>query len=65
MLTAAFRKFRVLSAVVALGSPVFKIMLSPSFKEGRMLRAQCLVEIPLPDDDPAVMAAMFRAMHMT
>lgn len=40
-------------------------MLGPHFKEGHSLRANAHVEIPLPDDDPVVLAAVFHAFHMT
>lgn len=58
------RKMRVLSSIVALGSPVFKAMLGPDFKEGNALRTQSQVEISLPDDDPKVLGVCFRAMHI-
>lgn len=56
---------RVHSAIVTLASPVFKIMLGPTFQEGRTLRIRSHVEIALPDDDPKLMAILFRSMHIT
>lgn len=39
-------------------------MLSPNFKEGTTLREESVVVVPLPDDDPAAMTMILRAMHM-
>lgn len=46
-----------------LASPVFKAMLTHSFKEGETLRATGKVKIPLPDDDPVVFTIILDIIH--
>lgn len=45
------------------GSPVFKSMLAPRFKEGRELADSLTVEIPLPDDDSKAMQSLCHILH--
>ena len=44
-------------------SPVFKAMLSGTFKEGRTLRDAGSLELPLPDDDPEALVILLNVIH--
>ncbi|USW55709.1 Putative SKP1/BTB/POZ domain superfamily protein [Septoria linicola] len=55
-------RMRVDSVALSFGSPVFKKMLGPDFKEGQQLSATTPVEIPL-DDDAESMEIACRALH--
>lgn len=54
---------QVSSKHMMLASPVFKAMLTHSFQEGDTLRSTGEVEIPLPDDDPAVFTIILDIIH--
>ncbi|KAK4542583.1 hypothetical protein LTR36_006631 [Oleoguttula mirabilis] len=55
---------RVSSAVLSIGSSVFKAMLSPNFKEGLELAfSSAPIEIPLPDDDATAMEVLCNVLH--
>lgn len=45
------RRLKVHSLVLKNASPVFNVMLGPSFKEGYQLSQPGLTEIPLPEDN--------------
>ncbi|KAK5714678.1 hypothetical protein LTR17_017133 [Elasticomyces elasticus] len=57
-------KLRVSSVALKTGSPVFRKMLGPSFKEGQQLASKGFVDIPLKDDDPEAMTMLCRALHL-
>ncbi|KAI5356901.1 putative BTB/POZ domain-containing protein [Septoria linicola] len=57
-------RIRVSSVVLSLGSPVFKAMLGPHFKEGQILKTGSQLDLPLPDDDPEIMLLICEVMHM-
>jgi hypothetical protein len=44
-------------------SPVFKALLGPHFKEGKLLAASSSVEVPLPDDNPIAMEIISLVLH--
>lgn len=46
-----------------LAPPVFKAMLTHSFREGEELRANGKVEIPLPDEDDLAFAVLMDVIH--
>ncbi|KAK3393248.1 hypothetical protein B0H63DRAFT_516441 [Podospora didyma] len=48
--SGAQKKFRVHADILSAASPVFGRMLGPHFLEGRLLRRDGHVQIPLPDD---------------
>ncbi|KAK5680583.1 hypothetical protein LTS10_007516 [Elasticomyces elasticus] len=56
-------KLRVSSAALRLGSPVFKSLLGPRFKEGNALLDCATVEVPLPEDDPGNMQKLCQILH--
>lgn len=63
-LTLGQTRLRVSSVILSSASPVFKAMLGPDFLEGQGERsAQNPKEIPLPDDDVAVMTRLCRLLH--
>lgn len=58
---------RVSAAVLGLGSPVFKAMFKPHFKEGTDLFDQLSgvpLLIKLPEDDPLAMEVICTIMHL-
>ncbi|KAK4956309.1 hypothetical protein LTR10_005831 [Elasticomyces elasticus] len=57
-------KLRVSSVALKTGSPIFRKMLGPSFKEGQQLASKGFVDIPLKDDDPEAMTMLCRALHL-
>ncbi|KAK5734975.1 hypothetical protein LTR17_008464 [Elasticomyces elasticus] len=59
-----FCKLRVSSAVLRLGSTVFKSLLGPNFKEGNTLAECATVVIPLPEDDPKDMQTLCQILHL-
>ncbi|KAH7353540.1 hypothetical protein B0T11DRAFT_320519 [Plectosphaerella cucumerina] len=57
-------KFIVLSAVLRIASPVFKILLtSTDFKEGLDVQQGLLPEIRLEEDDPSAMTILLSILH--
>ena len=54
---------RVSSRHMILASNVFRVMLSPKFKEGNILQAKGLLEVPLPDDNPAALLTLLNVIH--
>ncbi|KAK4898063.1 hypothetical protein LTR27_004449 [Elasticomyces elasticus] len=56
-------KLRVSSSVLRFGSPVFKSLLGPSFKEGNTLAQCATVEVPLPEDNPKDMQRLCQILH--
>lgn len=54
---------RVNSVALCFGSPVFRKMLGPHFKEGSQLSASAPTEIPL-DDDAGIVEIICMAMHL-
>lgn len=56
-------KIRVCSYLLSPGSPVFKSMLDPHFKEGTTLATSSSVEIPLPEDNFEAMTTLCRILH--
>ncbi|KAK5718671.1 hypothetical protein LTR15_008404 [Elasticomyces elasticus] len=55
---------RVSSHILSYGSPVFKSLLAPKFREGTTLATTSSVEIPLPEDPPDHMTLLFNILHM-
>ncbi|KAK0778160.1 hypothetical protein LTR91_008895 [Friedmanniomyces endolithicus] len=55
---------RVNSHIMSYGSPVFKALLGPVFKEGTTLAASSTVGVPLPEDNPEHMARLCNIFHM-
>ncbi|KAK4898060.1 hypothetical protein LTR27_004446 [Elasticomyces elasticus] len=55
---------RVSSHILSYGSPVFKSLLAPRFREGTTLATTSSVEIPLPEDPPGHMAMLCNILHM-
>lgn len=49
---------------MSIGSPVFKTMLEPRFREGSELNTTGMVEIPLPYDDPDHMTHLCNVLHL-
>ncbi|KAK0992402.1 hypothetical protein LTS01_007797 [Friedmanniomyces endolithicus] len=56
--------FRVSSHIMSYGSPVFKTLLGLTFREGTALASSSTVEIPLPEDHPALMVVLCNIFHM-
>ncbi|PIA98225.1 hypothetical protein CB0940_06582 [Cercospora beticola] len=54
----------VSSVFLSFGSPVFKAMLGPHFKEGATLASGTRLDLPLPEDCPGAMLAICEVMHM-
>ncbi|CAK1360543.1 unnamed protein product [Cercospora beticola] len=57
-------KIIVSSAVLSLGSTVFKAMLNSKLKEGTTLAKTSSVEIPLPEDDSAALLTLCKLLHL-
>ncbi|KAK4956287.1 hypothetical protein LTR10_005809 [Elasticomyces elasticus] len=55
---------RVCSHILSYGTPVFRSLLAPRFREGTTLATTSSVEIPLPEDDPHHMAVLCNILHM-
>lgn len=53
----------VSSKHLRLASRVFYALLQPNFKEGQVLQATGKLELPLPDDDPAVLEILLNIIH--
>lgn len=53
----------VSSKVLKLASPVFSVMLGPSFREGQRSASGTLDPIPLPDDDAEAMTVLCHILH--
>lgn len=56
-------RLRVSSAVLTRASTVFKVLLSPQFREGTDLEANKSVDIPFPDDSGSVIPLLCNVMH--
>ena len=57
-------KIRVSSFMLSIGSPVFKSMLGPHFKEGHMLASSSTIELPLPEDDAEPLKTICQVTHL-
>lgn len=53
----------VSSKHLRLASEVFSALLQPNFKEGQVLQATGKLELPLPDDNPAVLEILLNIIH--
>ena len=60
------KEWLVSSKILALASPVFKVMLSSKFIEGSTNRSvQQPLELPLPDDHPDATAVLLHTLHFS
>ena len=58
-------RFRVSSKILSLMSPVFKALLSSSFKEGTYPRStETPLDLPLPEDNTNAISALLHIAHM-
>ncbi|KAK0267395.1 hypothetical protein LTR35_016344 [Friedmanniomyces endolithicus] len=55
---------RVSSHIMSHGSPVFKALLAPKFKEGTTLATSSTVQVPLPEDHPEYMEVLCKIFHL-